>query len=71
MKETSGQGAVERLTASLKPGKINLDDYNFTISSSNEDQAFVKIEGKDLIVEGGGLTVSGELFTFSSDVSKC
>ena len=34
-KEPAGQGAVERLTASVKPAKVNLEDFNFTISSSD------------------------------------
>ncbi len=41
VRESTDQRAVERLTASVKPGKVNLDDYNFTVSSSNQDAAFV------------------------------
>jgi hypothetical protein len=36
-----------------------LDEYDFTVTSSNEDLAFIRVEGKDLKVEGSGLTSDG------------
>ena len=56
----------------MQPASGLLDDYDFEVSSSaQDDKNFVKIAGNNLKIEGSGLTISGNPFTFSSDVSKC
>lgn len=55
----------------MKPSKKDLDKFDLSFSSSNQDISCFRIEGKDLIVEGSGLSTTGEYFTFIAEIASC